>query len=209
MSDSTANTTATGPAEIARPGSVEAAAMPASSWPSRFEAVLLRRALIVGLLCILVMIGLFLTNVSHEKARFYWSAMFPVFGVVSVWHELMSRERSVAPVWKMLAVQALHWLGPIVAVRIIFLQLARGQMDADAVALVTLLILSVTSFLAGVHLDRSFYWVSAVLAFAAIVGTEVEAYLWLLAVIAILAIAITIFAANALRRRPAGAPVRS
>jgi hypothetical protein len=78
-------------------------------------------------------------------------------------------------------------------------------MDADADALMTLLILSVTSFLAGVHLNRSFYWVSAVLAIAAVIGTEVEAYLWLLAAIAVLAVAVTGFAIYALRREPGGA----
>ena len=191
------------PARPAIAPAPNASTIPAANWTTRFEAIVLRRILVVGLLWILVMIGLFLTNVSHEKARFYWSAMFPIFGLVSIWHELMGRGRAIAPVWKMLAVQALHWLGPIIAVRILFLQLARGQMDADAVALVTLLILAVTSFLAGVHLDRSFYWVSGVLAFAAVIGTEVEAYLWLLAVIAIVAIAITVFAASALRRIPA------
>ena len=74
-------------------------------------------------------------------------------------------------------------------------------MDADSVALVTLIILAVTCFMAGVHMDRSFYWVSAALALAAVIGTEVEAYLWMLAAIAIVAIAITVFAATALRRR--------
>jgi hypothetical protein len=149
------------------------------------------------------MIGLFLTNVSHLHARYYWSAMFPIFGIVSIWHELAGPNSNPGPLWKRILRQVLHWLGPIVAVQIIFLQLARGQMDADAVALVTLLILAVTCFMAGVHMDRSFYWVSAALAFAAVVGTEVEAYLWMLAAIAIVAVAITVFAAIALRRRAA------
>ncbi len=173
----------------------------ANGWTSRFEAVLLRRLLIVGALCVLVMIGMFLTNVNHLEARFYWSAMFPIFGLVSVWHELLGPSRHERPAWKRILIQALHWLGPIVAVWIIFLQLARGQMDADAVALMTLVLLAVTCFMAGLHLDHSFYWVSAVLAFAAVIGTEVEAYLWLLVAIAIVAIAITVFAAIALRRR--------
>ena len=149
----------------------------------------------------LVMIGLFLTNVSHLHARYYWSAMFPIFAIVSLWHELVGPNSNPGPLWKRVLRQVLHWLGPIVAVQIIFLQLARGQMDADSVALVTLVILAVTCFMAGVHMDHSFYWVSAALAFAAVVGTEVEAYLWMLAAIAIIAIAITVFAAVALRRR--------
>lgn len=163
--------------------------------------MLLRRVLLIGILYVLVMIGMFLTNVNHLRARFYWSAMFPIFGIISIWHELLTPGRPAAAEWKLILRQMLHWLGPIVAVRIIFLQLARGQMDADAVALVTLVILAVTCFMAGVHLDHSFYWVSAVLAFAAVIGTEVEAYLWMLAVVAILAIAITVFAATMLRRR--------
>jgi hypothetical protein len=171
------------------------------SWTSKIESVLLRRLLIVGVLSVLVMIGLFLTNVSHLHARYYWSAMFPIFGIVSLWHELNGPNSNPGPLWKRIVRQVLHWLGPIVAVQIIFLQLARGQMDADAVALVTLVILAVTCFMAGVHMDRSFYWVSAALAFAAVVGTEVEAYLWMLAAIAIVALAITVFAAIALRRR--------
>jgi heme exporter protein D len=43
-----------------------------------------------------------------------------------------------------------------------------------------------------------------VLALAAIVGTEVEAYIWMMVAIAILAIAATVFAAIALRRRATG-----
>jgi hypothetical protein len=175
--------------------------VPASSqWMNRIEAGLLRRILIVGALSVLVMIGLFLTNVSHLRARYYWSAMFPIFGIVCLWHEL-GGPGNTGSMWRRILRQVLHWLGPIIAVQIIFLQLARGQMDADSVALVTLVILAVTCFMAGVHMDRSFYWVSAVLACAAVVGTEVEAYLWMLAAIAIVAIAITVFAATALRRR--------
>jgi hypothetical protein len=184
-----------------KPNVVAQASPRGAAWTSRFESVLLRRALIVGALCLLVMIGLFLTNVNHLDARFYWSAMFPIFGIVSLWHELVGPSPHPGPLWKRILTQTLHWLGPIVAVRIIFLQLQRGQMDADAVALVTLIILAVTCFMAGVHFDRSFYWVSAVLALAAVIGTEVEAYIWALLAIALVAITITIFAAIALRRR--------
>jgi hypothetical protein len=42
-----------------------------------------------------------------------------------------------------------------VAVKILFMQHARGQMSTDAVALTIILLLAVTCFLAGVHFDRS------------------------------------------------------
>ncbi|MGA9722327.1 MAG: hypothetical protein WBQ86_07735 [Candidatus Binatus sp.] len=199
MSETESKPVAQSPAD--RPTIASPAAPSPPDWMSRIEAHLLQRLLIVGVLCVLVMIGLFLTNINHLWARFYWSAMFPIFGIVSVWQELLGPSGQPEQLWKRILRQALHWLGPIVAVRIIFLQLARGQMDADAAALMTLVILAVTCFMAGVYIERSFYWVSAVLACAAVIGTEVEAYLWMLAAIAIVAIAVTVFAATALRRR--------
>ncbi len=99
-------------------------------------------------------------------------------------------------------IQALHWLGPIVAVRIIFLQLARGQMAADSVALMILLVLAVTAYLAGIHFDRSFVWVSAVLALAALGGTEIEAYLWLVILIGLLLVGLVVFSTVLIKRRP-------
>src|SRR5260370_40263378 len=71
-----------------------------SSWTSKIESVLLQRLLIVGVLSVLIMIGLFLTNVNHLRSRFYWSAMFPIFWIVCVWHELNGPCRHELPIWK-------------------------------------------------------------------------------------------------------------
>jgi hypothetical protein len=202
MSEPESQTVAQSPLNPATIASPPAPPSPAT-WTSRIQTHLLRRLLMIGGMCVLVMLGLFLTNVNHLWARFYWSAMFPIFGIVSLGHDLLGPDFQPEKVWTRIFQQVLHWLGPIVAVRIVFLQLARGQMDADAVALMTLLILAVTCFMAGVYIERSFYWISAVLALAAVVGTEIEAYIWMLAVIAIFAIAITVFAATALRRQAA------
>ena len=166
---------------------------------------MLRRLLIVGAMGVLIMFGLFLANYSIQRADWYWSAMFPVFGLVCLGHQLISGDTG-RPVWTVVLKQALHWLGPIVAVRIIFLQLARGQMDGDAVALMILLVLAVTCFLAGIHFDHSFIWVSAFLVAVGLLGTEIESYLWLIVVIFLLAIALVVFSALLIRHR-SSAPV--
>src|SRR5579862_2694699 len=134
------------------------------SWAARIELSLLRQILIVGALGVLIMVGLFLANYSPTAADWYWSAMFPIFGLVCLGHQLAKGNTNGMAAWQLPLIQALHWLGPIVAVRIIFLQFARGQMPADSVALMILLVLAVTAYLAGIHFDRSFVWVSAVLA---------------------------------------------
>jgi hypothetical protein len=174
-----------------------------SSVAARFQAVVLRRALIAGVLVLLVMVGLFLSNFAVNKALGYWELMFPVFGVACVWHELAGGAAYVKPLWRILVRQAFHWLFPIVAVRVLFLQHARGQMSADSVALVVLVLLAVTCFLAGVHFDHTFVWVSLVLVAAAIVGTEIETYLWLIAVLGAVALALAVISSVLLRRRGA------
>jgi hypothetical protein len=168
-------------------------------WASRVESIFVRRLLVVGVLGVMVMIGLFLSNYSSEKARYYWCAMFPIFGLACLAHELAAGRAYEIALWRILLRQALHWIGPIVAVKILFMQHARGQMSTDAVALTIILLLAVTSFLAGVHFDFSFYWVSAFLALAAVIGTEVETYLWFVVVLLLIGVAIAVLSAILLR----------
>jgi hypothetical protein len=180
-----------------------------SMWTSRLESIFLRRLLVVGVLGVLVMIGLFLSNYSSERARYYWCAMFPIFGLACLAHELGTGRAYEIAFWRILLRQALHWIGPIVAMKILFMQHARGQMSTDAVALTIILLLAVTCFLAGVHFDRSFYWVSAFLALAAVIGTEVETYLWFVVVLLLIGVAIVVLSAILLRHgsKAGSAPV--
>jgi hypothetical protein len=143
----------------------------------------------------MVMIGLFLSNYSSERASYYWCAMFPLFGIACLAHELASGRAYEIALWRILLRQVLHWIGPIAAVKILFMQHTRGQVSTDAVAVTIILVLAVTCFLAGVHFDRSFYWVSALLALAAVIGTEVEAYFWLAIVLLLLGVALAVLSA--------------
>lgn len=174
--------------------------MRANTWAKGLESMFVRRLVVVGVLGVLVMIGLFLSNYSSDKALFYWCAMFPIFGVACLAHELAAGRAYEIALWRILMRQALHWVGPIVAVRILFMQHARGQMATDAVALTVILLLTVTCFLAGVHFDSSFYWVSVFLALTAVIGTEIETYLWFAVVLLLIAIAIALVSAMLLRR---------
>jgi len=169
-------------------------------WASRLEPMFVRRLMVVGVLGVMGMIGLFLSNYSSERARYYWCAMFPVFGIAGLAHELAAGRAYEIALWRILLRQVLHWIGPIVAVKILFMQYARGQMSTDTVALTIILLLAVTCFLAGVHFDRSFYWVSAFLALAALIGTEVETYFWFAMVLFLVGLALAVLSAILLRR---------
>jgi hypothetical protein len=174
-------------------------------YAERLERLLMRRLLVIGLLSLMVMIGLFLANYSSEKAHYYWVAMFPLFGIACLAHELASGRAYEVALWRVVLRQGLHWLGPIIAVKILFLQHSRGAMSTDEVALAVILVLAVTCFLAGVHFDQSFYWVAAILVLGAILGTEIETYLWLVVILMLVAGAIATLSAVLLHRGRAAA----
>jgi hypothetical protein len=74
-------------------------------------------------------------------------------------------------------------------------------MDSATVALTILLILSVTCFLAGLHFDLVFILLSIFLVLVALLGAEIEAYIWLTVFIGLLAATVAIFATVVLRRQ--------
>jgi hypothetical protein len=147
-----------------------------------------RLLLVTGVLTMLSALGLLLTNYRPATALNYWSIMFPAFGLVALWQVLTRSERSENVALTVVRVAA-HWIGPLIALRLLFLQLHRGQMDADAVGATTLLLLAVTSFLAGIYQDRLFFFAAVVLALGTVVATEIEAYIWLIVVVGLVAVA--------------------
>ncbi len=163
-----------------------------------------RLLLVAGVLTLLSAIGLLLTNYHASTALNYWSIMFPAFGLVALW-QVLTRPARMESTFLTVARIVAHWLGPLVALRLLFLQLHRGQMDADAVGATTLLLLAVTCFLAGIYQDRSFFFAAALLALGTVVATEIEAYIWMIVVIALIALA-GIIGGAALWRRAAKPP---
>jgi hypothetical protein len=170
---------------------------------TQYVTSLHRLLLAAGALILLSAVGLLLTNYHPATALNYWSIMFPAFGLVALWQVLMRAERTEHIALTVARIAA-HWLGPLIALRLLFLQLHRGQMDADAVGATTLLLLAVTSFLAGIYQDRLFFFAAAILALGTVVATEIEAYIWLIVVIGLLAVA-AIVGGVALWRRTTGA----
>jgi len=154
---------------------------------NQYKASLYRLLLVAGLLTLLSAVGLLLTNYRPATALNYWSIMFPAFGLLALWQVIFGQARTEHAALAAARVAA-HWLGPLIALRLLFLQLHRGQMDADAVGATTLLLLAVTCFLAGVYQDRLFFFAAAVLAIGTVVATEIEAYIWVIVVVAMIAV---------------------
>ena len=195
VSEATAQASSTGV-----PPPITPTPLVSGTWTSRLRAAFVRHLLAVGVLGAMVMIGLFLSNYSSVDGLYYWCAMFPLFGVASIARELTDARASGTAFGPILIRQFLHWIGPVIAVKILFMQHARGQMSTDAVALTTVLVLAVTCFLAGINFEPSFLWISALLVLAALIGTEIETYLWLVVLLFLIGIVLAAIAVIMLRR---------
>jgi len=169
---------------------------------SQFRTSLQRLLVVTGVLTLLSAVGLLLTNYRAATALNYWSIMFPAFGLVALWQVMTRPGRTENTALTVVRVAA-HWLGPVLALRLLFLELHRGQMDADAVGATTLLLLAVTSFIAGIYQDRLFFVAAAILALGTFIATEIEAYFWLIVIVGLLAFAAIVGGAVLWRRATA------
>jgi hypothetical protein len=186
------------PAEPERPP--EAATTTA---PPRRERKLAVEEIILVVLLALSAVGIAVSEILPRSAFGYWLAMVPVFGGISLfagWSR--SREQGMTAVG-VLRGQLLHWAALAVAVCLVFLFEYTGRMSSEDAALVALLALALTTFLAGVHFDWRYCVVGALLAAAVAAVAVLNEFLW---VIVIAAIAIGAFLVYRARRATAGDP---
>ncbi len=158
-------------------------------------------------LVVLSGVGIGVTSFSPQYGFYFWMAMVPLFGgasaILAVGRERPGGETSAA----ILRMQVLHWLGAFAALWLIFLLQRAGQLGYDALGLVALATLALSTFLAGVHGDWRLCGVGVLLGGIVVVGSYVQQLAWVLLVPGA---ALAAFAGTAwLRRRGAQPSVSS
>ncbi|MGH8478540.1 MAG: hypothetical protein ACREXK_02915 [Gammaproteobacteria bacterium] len=141
----------------------------------------------------LAFLGVAITYVNKDLSYLYWLTMVPVFGTlcfVAQW----SRSRGSEVKWsRVLLTELLHWGGLLLAVALIYMLLSAGKIPRDTTGMVILLLFALVTFLYGVHLDRRFLGVGIFLGLSYVVMTYLAAYIWILLLIAALALSGAIF----------------
>jgi hypothetical protein len=183
------------PAEPERPLEATTTAAP----PRRTRKLATDEIILVALLA-LSAVGIAISEILPGDAFWYWLAMVPVFGGISLfagWSR--AREQGMTAVG-VLRNQLLHWIALAAAVCLVFLLEVTGRMTSEDAGLVALLALALTTFLAGVHFDWRYCVVGALLAAAVAAVAVLKGFLW---VIVIAAVAVAAFLLYRARR---GAP---
>jgi hypothetical protein len=147
------------------------------------------------LVLILALFGVAYTSFAKTPITIYWIALTPFIGVICVitrWQEAKNREQRLRLIWT----QALHWGAVLVAIHLTFVADVSRMLNADARALVTLTVLALGTFTAGIHIAS---WrtcvVGVVLALGvpAIAWLEQSALLLVLIVVVLVALAVPFF----------------
>lgn len=156
--------------------------------------------------CILMLFIAFVSLIVmdlHSKSYWFFSRIMAAsYAVLSIWlFWYLNRGQhkvSRSTLWH----QVLHWLGLLMAVYLISIFVNTGLIGAIQAGLVTLVLLSLTIFLAGVYSNFSFIVIGIMLAIFAGVAAVIEAYLSLIMIpVIIIAAIIVVFVANHERRR--------
>ena len=128
-------------------------------------------------------IGIGVTNFKPVESFWYWAAMAPVFGAVSIYMGWTKARRRGEGMSRIIWVQVLHWAGLLAAVVLIYFLFRRtGRIDYNQLALMSLLALALTTFLAGVHFDWRFMIVGVVLGACVAGAAFVEQVMWMVVI---------------------------
>lgn len=182
--------------EPVRPAAPPAARQRIESWRPMFDVVAGASMLV------LAFIGIAASDVS-TRSQTYWSLIAVVFGLICLGLDFVHEPRGTAW-WKAALRTALHWLGVLLAIELVYVLIAAGRLTNADTGLMNGAILALGTFTSGVHTN----WRVAVIGIALGLGTAavgyVEQYLWILFVLALAALGVIIAVARMRGRRSRG-----
>jgi hypothetical protein len=156
----------------------------------------------------LAFLGIAVGAVFHTPMTIYWIVVTPLIGAICVytqWRNLSSGSERM----RMARTQVLHWAAVLVAMHLMLITDVARTINPEGSALAALVLLSLGTFTAGVHLAAWRLCLIGAIMAASVPGIAWlgrAALLWLLAALLVVAVAAPI-AWNLRRwRKPDGAP---
>jgi len=132
------------------------------------------------ILLLLSAVGIALTDFSPVKGFWYWMAMSPIFCAATIAMVWSGLSRMGVSKTTFIRHQIFHWLGYLVAVHLVFLLHYTGRLNNADAGLVTLLLLALATFCAGVSSNWRVTIVGVFLGVAVIATALIEEYIWVL-----------------------------
>ena len=145
------------------------------------------------LLIVLSLGGVAIMEYSVKYGSYYWLAMAVIFGAASVgmaWHVPVPEGTSR---WYFARRQILHWLTLVGGILLVFFLQRTETMEPADSGLMALLMLTLTTILAGVHFQWRMAVLGGMLAVAFVASVLVDRFFWVMLVVTVVLVAMDIW----------------
>ena len=123
-------------------------------------------------------IGLIFSDIQQDGAWDYWRFMIPVFAGLSIFLSWYLRKNKNAlsklTIWH----ELIHWVGLALAVYLISIFLHIGLMGRFEAGLVVLVMLALTTFLAGIYIEPTFCVIGILLGIFSVAAALLATYIY-------------------------------
>ena len=141
-------------------------------------------------LVLLAIGGIAIMDFTESWGFIYWIAMVPIFGALSVFMDWYAQQHAIEPRPLKIRAQLLHWMTTLLAVALVFLLDDAGSIDRTATGLVALLVLGMSTVLAGIHTEWRLSVLGVLLLATLAAAVAAEQFFWLLLIPTVIAIVI-------------------
>jgi len=127
---------------------------------------------------VVVLVGFPLADLAPDLVGWYWAVLGPVGGLISArlgWKHARATGQADRDLGHR---HMLHWTGLMVVIFASVVMGIAGRVSWDAVDLMIVLLLTLSYFLAGVHLDRRMMWGAGAMLAAYFLALALPAWGW-------------------------------
>jgi hypothetical protein len=129
------------------------------------------------LMLVLALIGMGITQALPDGGWEYWAFLVLVYGLISVTATYRQAKSRGEPIWQMIRKQVLHWAGALVAFKLLFLLERTDIVSREATSDLSVILLSLICYLAGVHFQWMFILIGLVVGVMALTLAYLEQYM--------------------------------
>lgn len=156
-----------------------------NSWKLRLNKIRYDWYVLISLM-FLSILGVAITDASDLLSHWYWIGMVPVFFSACLYVEWNASRESGVNVYSIIIKQIQHWLGLLAAIYLTFFLQNIGSLNNEITGLFLLLIIALTTFLAGVTMGWLFRLLGIFLGLSLYFVAYMEHFIWLVICLSIL-----------------------
>lgn len=140
-----------------------------------------------AVLIVLSIVGIAITNYSQNYVLEYWLVMVPVFACVSIYYGWVRDKKKRHDISPVIREQILQWAGLLIAVLLVLLLVNYGSISRKDAGYFIIILLSLSTYIAGIRYDWKLIVLSALLGLTAGVAAIVEYLFLIVLIVALLA----------------------